>query len=181
MTLCLAVLAAANPVPELIVVERDTIGGTTYDWQQSGPAIQTMANDPVCGVHVTWMVRAATGPYPDRNKRYNFYDNQAGAWNSIDPTNYMNSGVNSFVRDHRARVGGRGPGKRCAVIKRPLHDIPSVLKDAAPGAGIFSECAGPPNCSLYVWPVTGITSDGKIHNALIDGHALVGTTSRIDP
>lgn len=180
--ICLAALAAANPVPELIVVECDTIGGTTYDWQQSGPAIQTVVNDPVYGVHATWMYSAATGPYPDRNKRYNFHDNVAGSWNFIDPTNYMNSGINSFVGSTGYGSIDADPTDGCAVISAHYSTYPSALKDAAPGAGIFTECAGPPNCSGYVWPVTGITSDGKIHNALIDAatRSMV-YYSRIDP
>jgi hypothetical protein len=182
LTTCLAALAAANPVPELIVAERDTIGGTTYDWQQSGPAIQTVVNDPTYGIHATWMYSAATGPYPDRNKRYNFYDNLAGSWNFIDPTNYMNSGVNSFIGSTGYGSIDVDPASGCAVISAHYSTYPSALKDAAPGAGIFTECAGPPNCSLYVWPVSGITSDGKIHNALIDASTRsMVYYSRVDP
>jgi hypothetical protein len=183
VTTSLAALAVANPVPpQLIVVERDTIGGTTYDWQQSGPAIQTVANDPMYGVHVTWMYSHETGPYPDRNKRYNFYDNLAGAWNFLDPTNYMNSGVNSFVGMTGYGSLDVNPVTGCAYISAHYSTYPSVVKDAAPGAGIWSECAGPPNCSACVWPVTGTTSDEKVHSALIDAASRsMVYYSRIDP
>jgi hypothetical protein len=183
VTTCLAALAVANPVPELIVVECDTIGGTTYDWQQSGPAIQTVANDPAFGVHVAWMYSAATGPsYPDRNKGYNFYDNVAGAWNFIDPTNFMNSGMTSFPGVTGYGSVDEDPATGCAVISAHYSTYPSVVKDGEPGGGVFGECAGPPNCSAYVWPVTGITSDGKIHNALIDAASRsMVYYSRIDP
>ena len=41
--------------------------------------------------------RPERAAYADRNMRYNYYDFTAGAWNFIDPTNFMNSGVNVFT------------------------------------------------------------------------------------
>jgi len=169
VTMCLAALAAANPVLDSLVLHTDTIGGTTYDWQQSGPAIQTVVNDPTYGVHVTWMYSAAPGPtYPDRDKRYNFYDYAAGAWNFTDPVNYMNSGVNSFG-------GYTGYGSidvhlptGVAYISGHYSTWPSIVRDAAPGAGIFEECGGPPNCSAFVWPASAVDGNGIVHSALID-------------
>ena len=147
VTACFAALVIANPMPELMVVERDTIGGTTYDWQQSGPAIQTVANDPTYGVHATWMYSSATGPYPDRNKRYNFRDNLTGSWSFTDPTNYMNSGTSSFFGMTGYGSLDVDPVTGCACLSAHYSTYPSVVKDALPGAGVWSECAGPPNCS----------------------------------
>ena len=168
LLMCLAASSAANPLPELIIVDRDTIGGTTYDWQQSGPAIQTVVNDPAYGIHATWMYSAATGPYPDRNKRYNFMDRTTGEWGWIDPANYMNSGVNSYIGTTGYGTIDVHPATGVAYISAHYTTWPSVVRDAAPGAGIFEECGGPPNCSAFVWPVSAISGDGTVHNALID-------------
>jgi hypothetical protein len=166
--MCLAAIAAANPMPELIIVDRDTIGGTTYDWQQSGPAIQTVVNDPVYGIHATWMYSAATGPYPDRDKRYNFFDRTAGEWSWKDPVNYMNSGVNCYGGNTGYGSIDVDPASGVAYISAHYPTYPSIVRDAAPGAGVFEECGGPPNCSAFVWPVSAISGNGTVHSALID-------------
>ncbi|MBM3315932.1 hypothetical protein FJY71_08900, partial [candidate division WOR-3 bacterium] len=74
----------------------DTIGGTNFDMQCWGPAVQRVAVSADYGIHVAWVNSAATRPFPDLNMRYNFYDFGTGEWNWIDP-DFMASGVNVFA------------------------------------------------------------------------------------
>ena len=77
----------------------DTIGGTTYDWQFSGPVWRMLVDSRCYGIHAVWMYSAdmSNTTFPDRNMRYNFYDSDWGQWNWIDP-DFMQSGVSVFDR-----------------------------------------------------------------------------------
>ncbi len=164
----------------------DTVGGTTYDWQVNGPCDQYIYCDPLCGVHVTWMFSAMTSGYTDRNMRYNFYDFTAGSWNFIDPTVFMNSGVNAFTIRSGFGMLDVNPITNVAYIccSQALPDIcPTVARDAAPGAGIFTECPGTPSANGYLLPSINLTHSEKVHVALSDNASLLArlSYSRIDP
>jgi hypothetical protein len=158
----------------------DTVGGTMYDWQINGNSDKFIEVDPANGVHVTWMFSAQGqgSGYTDRNMRYNYYDLSAGAWNFIDPTNFMNSGVNTFTI--RSGYGMLDVDPVTHVAYLCCHQAPTsnfcatVAKDAAPGAGIFSECVGEPATDLYQWPSMCLTSSEQIHVALCDNATTHG-------
>ncbi len=157
--------------PGCVIGVVDTIGGTTYDWQASGPALRMMVNSPDYGVHVLWMFSASDQTtFPDRNMRYNFYDYSARTWNWVDP-DFMQSGVNVFTE----RVGfgslDRDPITDVAVAS--CHHAtgslaPLVGRDMAPGAGIFEYCAGEPTLDNYAWPWVSVGMNGYYHLACID-------------
>ncbi len=155
----------------------DTVGGTTYDWQINGNSDKFIEVDPLYGVHVTWMYSAQTSGHTDRNMRYNFYDYTAGAWNFIDPTVFMNSGVNAFTIRSGFGMLDVNPITGAAYIcchQNPGTMEPTVARDAAPGAGIFTECAGTPAADGYQWPSVSLTHSEQIHGAVADNATTFG-------
>jgi hypothetical protein len=162
-TLCSVILAAGPALPVGVI---DTVGGTTYDDQNSGPALQWVAYDPAYGVHVTWMYANSASNWPDRTIRYNFHDKNTGAWNWNDP-DFMVSGTNSQFRktgfgtleldpaDVSARIA-------CHYSAGMPGFTPVVVDDIAPGSGIFDECLGAPNLTDYFLPVIAMPQDGSI-------------------
>jgi len=147
----------------------DTIGGTTYDWQANGPSLRYLTYSPGYGVHAAFMSSADQGgTWPDRNLRYNFYDQAAGSWNWIDP-DFMQSGVNTYT----VRVGygnvSADPSTGVAILSShggtPLN--PFGARDMAPGAGIFEYTSGT-EADGYLWPVVDVGQNGTIHNACVD-------------
>ena len=157
----------------------DTVGGTTYDWQNSGPEDQVIVVDSNYGVHVIWMRSSQLSGHSDRNIGYNFYDFATHHWNYVDTFNFMNSGCNVFTI--RSGFGNLDvnpvTGVACIGCHQTGNPInPTVAKDAAPGAGIFTECSGTPNADGYLWPSISLTPSEKIHAALCD-NATLGTMS----
>ena len=134
--------------------------------------------DTTYGVHVTWIFSASTvSPYADRNMRYNYYDFTGRQWANIDPTNFMNSGVNVFTIRSGFGMLDVDPVTGCAYVcchQVPSNIDPTVAKDAAPGAGIFTECAGTPSADGYQWPSMGLTSSEQVHVALCDNATTHG-------
>ena len=150
----------------------DTVGGTTFDNQNSAPALQWVAMDPANGVHVAWMYSAS--PYgsnwPDRTVRYNFYDKNTGAWNWND-TDFMASGINSQTQRTGYGTMEVDPVTGAAVIAchysaggMPPTFVPIVTRDVAPGGGIFpDQCDGAPDLEAYFLPVVALTPDRTTH------------------
>jgi hypothetical protein len=152
-----------------VVGKIDTVGGTTWDWQINGNSDQFIVVDPTYGVHVTWIYSAEMSGHADRNMRYNFYDYAAGAWNFIDPANFMNSGINVFT--DRSGYGMLDVDPVTGVAYVVAHQggiFPNLARDAAPGAGIFDPCVGTPNCDQYCWPSMNLTMNEQPHVALMD-------------
>ncbi len=151
---------AALAGPELPIGRVDTIGWTTYDWQNAGPALRTLCNAPAFGLHATWTFSATTPPFPDRNMRYNFYGYPSGMWLS-------DSGINVFAE--RAGLGNLAcdPSSGVALVSTDAGSPPRpiVARDAAPGAGIFEYGDGPQG---YIWPVIDAGQNRWIHAAVID-------------
>jgi hypothetical protein len=148
----------------------DTVGGTTYDWQVNGPCDQYIYCDPTFGVHVTWMFSAQTSGHTDRTMYYNFYDFVGQQWNFIDPTNFMNSGVNVFtIRSGFGMLDVNpitGVAYVCSHVA-PSSINPTVARDRAPGGGLFEECPGIPNVTGG-WPSMNLTLSEKVHVVLSD-------------
>ncbi len=153
----------------------DTVGGTTFDNQNSVPALQWVAQDPTNGIHVIWLYSAL--PYgsnwPDRTVRYNYFDRNTGTWNWNDP-DFMASGINSQTQ--RTGYGSLelNPADGAALIAchystggMPPTFVPIVAKDVAPGGGIFSYCDGAPDLEGYFLPVAAATADGTTHLLII--------------
>lgn len=150
----------------------DTIGGTTFEDQGSGPAYQWVIRDPARGIHACWMYSATGSNWPDRNVRYNFYDYSTGAWNWYVPSDFMSSGTNS--RSARCGYGTMAvmPADGAALVAchyspAMMQFAPTALRDMAAGAGIFDECVGDPVLNGWFLPVVGVTADGTISLLLI--------------
>ena len=149
----------------------DTIGGTTYDFSNPCSGIQRMMYfDPDHGIHVAWIYSASTQTtFPDRNARYNFFDNNTGEWNWIDP-DYMQSGINVFTE----RVGygsiDLDPIRSVPVISchygSPI--TPMVARSIALGSETFEFCLGEPTLEGYLWPLCAVSAFGTVHLAMID-------------
>jgi hypothetical protein len=149
----------------------DTVGGTTYDNQGTGPACQWVAFDPQYGIHVCWMFSAQGSNWPDRTVRYNFFDRQSGAWAWLDP-DFMSSGMNSQTR--RTGYGNLdlNPADGVALIgchyaPAMMQFAPVVVRDLAPGAGVFDECLGAPTLTGYFLPITAVNRDGTVSLLMI--------------
>ncbi len=154
----------------------DTVGGTTYDNQNSGPSLQMVAADPAYGIHVTWTysIGAQGSGWPNRSMYYNFYDRATGGWNWFEPSDFMSSGVNSQSRRTGYGTLDLDPTDGAALIGchynaggMPPHFTPTVQRDLAPGVGLFSECIGEPTLTDQFLPVLGVTPDRTIHFMLI--------------
>lgn len=153
----------------------DTVGGTTYDNQNSGPSLQWAAYDPEYGIHVTWLYSAQPqgSGWPDRTMKYNFYDNTTQTWNWIEP-DFMNSGLNSQTQKTGYGTMELDPSDGVALIGchynaggMPPQFTPTVTRDLAPGVGIFDECVGAPTLTGYFLPILGMTADQTMHLLLI--------------
>ncbi|MBN2465377.1 T9SS type A sorting domain-containing protein [candidate division WOR-3 bacterium] len=169
MLLSLSVtVLAAGPFPVGVI---DTVGGTTYDDQNSGPALQWVLNDPAYGIHVTWMYSNSASSWPDRTMQYNFFDKTLNAWNWIDP-DFMVSGVNSQIRKTGFGTLDLDPASGAACIAAHyaagMPDFtPVLVEDLFPGAGLFSEWLGEPDLTGYFLPVIARPPDGSISLLLI--------------
>lgn len=154
------------------VGERDTVGGTTYDWQGNGPVWRMYCAGSGSGRHALWMYSGDTSGtvFPDRNMRYNYYDGVAGSWNWIDPS-FMSSGVNVYT----ARSGfgniGNNPNTGAAVVVAHQGMAGSLLlvlaRDLVGGGGVFEFCRGPDG---YIWPVLAVDARGWYHCAMMDDY-----------
>jgi len=167
LSLC-GVALIAGPLPVGVI---DTVGGTTYDDQNSGPALQWVVNDPAYGIHVTWMYANSATPWSDRTMQYNFYDRTTGGWNWLDP-DPMASGTNSQFRKTGFGTLEINPATGTALIAAHYASgmpdfTPVVVDDITPGAGIFNEWLGAPTLTGYFLPVIAKPPDGSVSLLLI--------------
>jgi hypothetical protein len=149
----------------------DTIGGTTYDWQFSGPVWRMIVDSRVCGIHAVWMYSAdmSNTYFPDRNMRYNFY-NTGWGWTWPDP-DFMQSGVNVFAL--RSGCGNIDVDTNGVAVISAHHSTgggfaPMVGRDVDVGAGIFEYSYGEPTVDGYGWPCIGVNMNNYCQLAMID-------------
>jgi len=149
----------------------DTIGGTTYDWQFSGPVWRVIVDSRVCGIHAVWMYSAdmSSSTFPDRNMRYNFY-NTGWGWTWPDP-DFMYSGVNVF--EWRSGYGSIDVDTNGVAVISAHHSTgggfaPMVARDVDVGAGIFEYSYGEPTIDGYGWPCIGVNMNNYCQLAMID-------------
>lgn len=175
MTRIVVLIAALSALAAAQVGTVDTIGGTTFDNQNSGPALQWIYSDPVNGVHATWLYSAQPlgSGWPDRTMRYNYFDRTTGQWNWLE-ADYMESGINSQNRRTGYGTMDVDPTDGTALVAAhyslggmPPVWCPVVGRDVAPGAGIFDWCTGDPTLPGYFLPVVGVSQNGTIHLLLI--------------
>ncbi len=137
----------------------DTLGTTTYDWQNGWHANQLLVNAPGFGLHAVWMwsVNTSGTSFDDRNMHYNYYDFATRQW----------GGTNVFT--HRAGFGNIDcdPATGVAIIGCHYTGTggiaPKLAKDAAPGAGIFDYADGEPVVGVKQWPRIAVGQNGTIH------------------
>jgi len=137
----------------------DTLGSTTYDWQNGWHAMKCLVNAPGFGLHATWMWSLMTSgsTWDDRNQRYNYYDFATRRW----------SGANVFT--HRAGNGNvdYDPATGAAIIGSHYTGTggvtPKLARDAAPGACIFDYADGEPVLGVTQWPRMAVGQNGTIH------------------
>jgi hypothetical protein len=168
LLLSCGIALVAGPLPVGVI---DTVGGTTYDDQNSGPALQWVINDPAYGIHVAWMYANSATPWSDRTMQYNFFDKNTGAWNWLDP-DFMVSGTNSQFRKTGFGTLELDPADGSARIAAHYSAgmpgfTPVVVDDLAPGAGIFNEWLGAPTLTDYFLPVMAIPPEGSVSLLII--------------
>jgi hypothetical protein len=164
-------LAAAVFAGPFVTGVIDTIGGTTWDNQYSGPAMQWLAYDPAYGIHACWTYSAQGSSWPDRTIRYNFLDRATGSWSFNDP-DFMASGTNSQARRTGYGLLEVDPTDGTVIIashySTGMPDFTAVVtEDIAPGAGIFDECVGEPTLASYFLPVPAKSPNGNYSLLLI--------------
>jgi hypothetical protein len=149
----------------------DTIGGTAYDWQASGPAWRMLVDSRRYGIHATWMHSSDTSDttFPDLNMRYNFHGTVSG-WYYIDP-HILLSGVHVFVE--RTGYGNIDVDRSGVAVISAHHATssglaPIVARDAAVGAGIFEFSDGEPTIDGYASPCIGVNTNGYYQMAMTD-------------
>lgn len=166
MVLLLAAVPAVN-ADTLYVGRLDTIGGTTHDWQLGGPALRRCCYSQGSGIYVLWMSSQLGDPYPDRNMKYNFWDEASREWAFIEP-DFMGSGAGVFP--FRAGFGnldiapGSGEAWASAHAGNPLRPVVANLT-----VGDLNE--GPEG---YQWPVIACGQEDRIHLAMMDNASQDG-------
>ncbi len=175
MRVLLTLLAAACLVAAQPAGIVDTVGGTTFDNQNSAPALQWVAQDPTNGIHVMWLYSAQPygSTWPDRTVRYNYFDRSTGTWNWNDP-DFMFSGINTQTQRSGYGTMELSPVDGAALVAchysaggMPPTFVPIVARDAAPGGGIFSYCDGAPDLEGYFLPAVAMTPDRTTHLLVI--------------
>lgn len=157
----------------------DTIGGTTHDWQMTGPVLRLLVNSPGVGIHAVFMYSASPlTTYADRNMRYNFYDKRLATpeWIWMDD-DFMQSGVNVFLV--RTGFGSLDvdPATNAAVVSSHYYTTgstysPIVARDAEPGTGFFDFLEGNPTIDNHSWPCVAVGMNSDIHLAMIAEPAM---------
>jgi hypothetical protein len=169
-------MSVPGPVKPLapfgLVGRIDTVGGTTFDWQTSGPARQTIYYDSAYGIHVCWLASSVLGSgFPDLGMRYNFWDGRTThQWNWVAGGAFMDYGVAGWT-DRTAygmldvsAVSGRAFLIADAFPSGQPEPVVSIVRDASPGAGNWQRNDG---ATGYEWPALGITDSFTVHTAQI--------------
>jgi hypothetical protein len=172
--LSILVAAVAIAAGQSYIGRLDTVGGTTYDWQSTGPGPSWLCYDSGYGIHVVWAYSTDVSDttFSDRNARYNFRDFSSGEWNWLDQ-DFMQSGVNVFAERTGSPSLGVNPVTHCAEVGAHIGDMsPVAAIDAAPGAGIFAYSYGAPTCSSMVYPRIAVSGTGKTQVALANSDGL---------
>lgn len=154
---------SATGADSLYLGRLDTIGGTTYDWQSGGPAQRRCCRSPGAGVYAAWLSAQTELPWPDRNGRYNFWDETSREWAFIEPY-FMSSGMVIF--------GGRpffceldvAPGSGDAWAIAHVGTVEGVKPIVANlTRGEFIE--GPEG---FRWPALAVGQGDIVHLAMMD-------------
>jgi hypothetical protein len=151
----------------------DTIGGTRYDWQFSGPVWRTIADSRRNGIYAVWMYSQDFGvEFRDLDMRCNFYGAQYSYWNWLD-SDFMCAGVNVFpVIPMRFGYGNIDVDTSGVAVISAHHSMgaplaPVVGRDEAVGCGIFDYAYGEPMIDGYQWPCVGVSMNGYCQLAMV--------------
>jgi hypothetical protein len=166
VVLCICCCLSGVNAQQPFIGVADTIGGTTIDELTSGPAWRMLVNTPGRGIHAIWMYSPDTDTlFPNRNMRYNFYDDGIGAWK-------WNEGIGVFVT--RTGYGSIDTDTNGVAVISAHHSTtganlaPILARDADVGQGMFGYVPGEPTLDGYLWPCVGVGMNGYYHLAMID-------------
>ncbi len=139
----------------------DTIGGTTYDWQFSGPIWRMLVNSAGHGSYAVWMYSSSMSgsSFPDRNMRYNSCDT-SGAWAYINTTDFMASGQTVFGK--RAGYGSIDADTSGTPFISSHATLGGASRPwvARVGTGGYSDSTDLPACQ---WPPIAVGRNGAVH------------------
>jgi len=155
------ILALAAGPAGFTVGTVDTVGGTTYDWQFSGPCWRMLVNSAGHGMYVVWMYSTSMSgsTFPDRNMRLNYYDDTLQKWAYVDSSDFMYSGMGLFPK--RSGYGsidadtGGTPFTSCHTTLGGATK-PWVAKGQSGG---YSDSVLP-SCT---WPPIAVGRNGAVH------------------
>ncbi len=158
---------AAGPV-RFAVGSVDTVGGTTCDWQYSGPVWRTLVNSAGSGIYAAWMYSASMSgsTFPDRNIRLNFYDRTTHEWSYIDSTDFLYSGASVFPK--RSGFGGIDADTSGGLFISCHATLGGETRPwvAKGSSNSLSDSTDIPAC---VWPAIAVGRNGAIHILAING------------
>ena len=171
LVLLVPIVALAAGPARFTVGAVDTVGGTTYDWQFSGPSWRMLANAANRGIYVAWMYSASMSgsTFPDRNMRTNYYDRASHHWAYVDSTDFMSGGISVFPKRSGfgsvdADTGGTPFISGHATLGGATR--PWVAKGQP---GDYSDSTGFP---ASTWPSISVGQNGAVH--------VLATTSSYD-
>jgi hypothetical protein len=166
LVLLVPILALAVGPAGLTVGSVDTVGGTTYDWQFSGPCWRMLVNSAGHGMYVVWMYSTSTSgsTFPDRNMRYNYYDRALHEWVYAD-SDFMAGGIGVFPkRSGYGSIDADTSGTPFISCHTTLGGAtkPWVARGQSGGYSdsTLTSCMWPPiavgqNGAVHILPVTG--------------------------
>ena len=165
----LLMLAVSVAAGQGYIGRLDTIGSTTYDWQNGWHAVKCLVNAPGHGLHATWICSFATTgtDFTDRNQRYNYCDFTTRRWSFQNDSSPLLGGINPFlVRTGNGNVD-YDPDNGAAIIASHRAGTGRIVtitaKDTAPGAAIFAYADGEQDIGITQWPRLAVGQNGTVH------------------
>jgi hypothetical protein len=160
--LLVPILALAGGPVRFTTGTVDTVGGTTYDWQFSGPVWRTLVNSAGRGIYASWMYSASMSgsTFPDRNMRINYYDCTSHEWSYIDSTDFLYSGTSVFPK--RSGYGSIDTDTSGGLFISCHATLGGETKPwvAKGSSNDLSDSTDVPAC---MWPPVAVGRNGAVH------------------
>jgi hypothetical protein len=139
----------------------DTVGGTTYDMQQLGPALRTLVSSAGRGIYVVWMYShtLAGTILPDRNMRCNYYDRGSQSWKYSASEAFMGRGLDVFST--RSGYGGVDADTGGTPFFSCHADLGGQVR-----AQVARGCSGDHSdysLTALQWPPIAVGQSGAVH------------------
>jgi hypothetical protein len=162
LVLLVPILALAVGPARFAIGAVDTVGGTTYDSQFSGPSWRLLVNSVGRGIYVAWMYSASMSgsTFPDRNMRINYHDRASHEWAYIDSTDFLYSGASVFPK--RSGYGSIDVDTSGALFISCHATLGGAARPwvAKGSSDSLSDSTDLPAC---MWPSVAVGRNGAVH------------------